>query len=366
VRSKVLIAVPGLGLIGSFDSQPNSEVGVILVAWVVFFVSRAIMSTPRRDDAIEAPVGLTTRMHQLANIAFGREVMRKVVDVILPLNDGGVGLPFYCVHSITGSATDFRFMAEMLGPSQTFYGIQVPTAKRNADFATSIEAISRYYVDRLTAFQPTGTLLLGGHSVGAVIALEMAQQLRALGRDVGLLVVFDGELFNTGAEISAYHPLYWTKLIANVPAWVRDFLMEEFTFSSFCKTLHFKAVALAKSALASVRGTRTGHAVEGFIDLSRCTPDHAAFMKTLFENQYNYCPKEYSGRILLCIAKTHALTHLQQVEGPWRKIAPHADVVKFDATHTSLIRSPNGSAVAKCLASAIAEIDASARLRQIA
>jgi hypothetical protein len=26
------------------------------------------------------------------------------------------------------------------------------------------------------------------------------------------------------------------------------------------------------------------------------TPDHAAFMRSLFENQYNYYPKEYSGR----------------------------------------------------------------------
>jgi thioesterase domain-containing protein len=322
------------------------------------------MSISRRDDAIEPTAGLTIRMRQLADLAFGREIMRKVVDVIVPLNDSGVGLPFYCVHSITGAATDFRFMAEMLGPLQNFYGIQVPTLKRNASFPASVEAISRHHVDRLIAFQPTGTLLLGGHSVGAAIALEMAQQLRALGRDVGLLVVFDGEIFNTGAEISAYNPLYWMKLISNIPAWVRDFLMVEFTFFSFCRTVHLKAVALAKSALARVRGKKAGHAVEGFIDLSRYTPDHAAFMKSLFENQYNYNPKEYSGRVLLCVAKTHALTHLQQVEAPWRKIAPHAEVVKFNATHTSLIRPPNGSAVAEYLARVIAEIDLRARLRQ--
>jgi thioesterase domain-containing protein len=89
-------------------------------------------------------------------------------------------------------------------------------------------------------------------------------------------------------------------------------------------------------------------------------------MKTLFENQYNYCPKEYPGRVLLCVAKTHPLTHLQQVEAPWRKIIPHAEVVKFNATHTSLIRPPNGLAVAEHLAGAIAEIEATARLRQIA
>jgi hypothetical protein len=40
--------------------------------------------------------------------------------------------------------------------------------------------------------------------------------------------------------------------------------------------------------------------------------------------------------------------------------------VKFNATHTSLIRPPNGSAVAEHLTGVIAEIDAGAHLRQIA
>jgi thioesterase domain-containing protein len=115
-------------------------------------------------------------MDELARIAFGREVLRKVSDVILPLNDTGIGPAFYCVHPITGAATNFRAMAQMLGSTQKFYGIQTPTKKRNAKFASSIEAIGEFYVEHLVRFQPTGDFILGGHSVGALIALEMAQQ----------------------------------------------------------------------------------------------------------------------------------------------------------------------------------------------
>jgi thioesterase domain-containing protein len=316
------------------------------------------MSKLQSGGTVDVASGPIDRMQQLFQIAFGREVTRKVIDPILPLNDSGVGVPFYCVHSITGAATEFRFLAEMLGPSQTFYGIQTPTGKRNADFPRSIEAVSRCYVDRLIEFQPIGPLLLGGHSVGAVIALEMAQQLRALGREVPLLIVFDGELFNTGADISKLNPLYWLKLALNIPAWIRDFLMVEFTFRSFCRTVMFKCLTLTKSISARFLGTKSGHAVEGFIDLRRCTPDHAAFMKELFDNQYNYRPKEYPGRVLVCVAKTHALTHLSQVEAPWRKIAPRVEVTKFRATHTSLIRPPNGLAVAEYLTNAFAKVAA--------
>jgi hypothetical protein len=75
----------------------------------------------------EETVQNRARMEALINSAFKREVIRKVTDVILPLNDVGFGPSFYCVHSIGGGATEFQHMARMLGPKQNFYGIQVPT-----------------------------------------------------------------------------------------------------------------------------------------------------------------------------------------------------------------------------------------------
>ena len=302
-------------------------------------------------------IGQDARMKKLAGVAFGREVLRHVTDVIQPLNDQGTGTAFYCVHAVTGSITDFRFMAQMLGAKWNFYGIQAPTKKRNAEFPSSIESISRYYVEHLIEFQPRGTFALGGHSVGAVIAFEMAHQLRALGREVSLVVVFDGELFNTGTEISAYSPLYWFKLIRNFPAWIRDFLMVEFTFKSFCRAVLKKSVAAGKTIAAKVQGKNLGHEVEGFINLENFTPDHAAFTKVLFETQFNYVPKQYCGRVLICAAKTQALTHLRQLESPWRQVAPNSQFVQFKGTHTSIMRTPNGFAVAEYLARQLAEID---------
>jgi thioesterase domain-containing protein len=309
------------------------------------------------EPASAGPADQYARINKLAHVAFGREVLRKVADVILPLNDAGTGAALYCVHPITGVATNFRNLAQMLGPEQSFYGIQSPTKKRNAEFVSSIEAISQYYVDRLVDFQPEGNFLLGGYSVGAIIALEMAQQLRSRGREVSLLVVFDGELFNTETEISVRNPLYWLKLMWNVPGWVRDFLMVEFTFRTFCQILLNKVIATRKRIIAKLGGKNLsiGHAVEGFFDLKKCAPDHAAFMKRLFESQFAYVPKEYSGNVLVCAAKTQPLTHLRQVEAAWRKMAPAAEIAHFNGTHTSIMHAPKGLAVAEHLARRIAE-----------
>jgi hypothetical protein len=143
----------------------------------------------------------------------------------------------------------------MLGPKQNFYGIQVPTNKRNNEFARSIKEMSRYYVDESVKFQPNRALLLGGYSIGATIALEMSHQLIARGREVSLLVVFDGELFNTGAEISSRNPLYWLKLLLNMRRWIVDELMKN--PGRFASTpLRFLSVKVRQETI---------HAMERFI-----------------------------------------------------------------------------------------------------
>ena len=294
----------------------------------------------------EETVQSRARMEALINSAFKREVIRKVTDVILPLNEVGFGPSFYCVHSIGGGATEFQHMVRMLGPKQNFYGIQVPTNKRNNEFARSIKEMSRYYVDELVKFQPNGALLLGGYSIGATIALEMSHQLIARGREVSLLVVFDGELFNTGAEISSRNPLCWLKLLLNMPRWIVDELMKN--PGRFASTrLRFLSVKVRQETI---------HAVERFINLNGYLPDHSAFIKTLYDSYHDYVPDSYAGRVLVFVAKTQALLRLRQVEAAWKKIAPSCEVFEIRGTHGSITEMPHGVPVAARLSEKIAEV----------
>jgi thioesterase domain-containing protein len=300
------------------------------------------------------------QMKRLANAGFAREALRKVTDVILPLNDSGTGPAFYCVHDMTGIATGFRFIAEMLGPQQRFYGIQTPTKKRNAEFASSIESISQYYVDELIKFQPAGNFLLGGYSTGATIALEMAQQLRARGREVSLLVVFDGEPFNTGAEISSRHPFYWLEPILNLRRWMAAVVKEGYSFQTLCRKAINKTIATRKAIIAKMRGEvlTLELTAENFvtINLNHCSPEHVAFINTLFEIQFDYIPKQYPGRVLVYAAKTQELARLRHVAAAWRKVAPASEIVEVNGTHITIMRPPDGYAVAKHLAEHIADL----------
>ena len=294
----------------------------------------------------EQAVQNRARMEALIDSAINQEVIRKVTDVILPLNDVGFGPAFYCVHSIGGEAIEFQHMARMLGPKQNFYGIQVPTDRRNAEFARSIEGMSRFYVNELVKFQPNGVFLLGGHSVGATIALEMSHQLIAMGREVSLLVVFDGQLFNTGAEISSRNPIYWLKLLLNMPRWIMDEVMKN-PRGFVSARLRFLSFKVRRDTL---------HAMENFVNFRNYSPDHAAFVRSLHDSYLDYVPKRYGGRVLVFVAKTQPLLRLRQVDAAWKQVSPSSEVFKTRGTHASIMEAPHGVPVAERLSEKIEEV----------
>jgi thioesterase domain-containing protein len=232
-------------------------------------------------------------------------------DLIVPFNDDGNGLPLYFVHSIGGEVESFQALARLLAPEQRFYGVQAPEAKQNAAFASSIESMARRYVDALTAFQPVGPLMLGGWSAGSTIALEMAQLLTARGRTVKLLIALEGAPPNTNSGTSLFNPIYYGKLLINLPRWMADHLKGRGSFRALLRRVRAKMAALFKTALLRLRGQRESvREVASYIDVSLYSPDQVGFMNALSSALRAYVPKPYAGRVLLYKARTQPLHHL--------------------------------------------------------
>jgi len=269
------------------------------------------------------------------------EPKRKEFSVIVPFNECGSGPPFYCVHSLGGEVASFRHLARVLGPEQRFYGIQAPPESHTAEFASSIESMAKHYVDALTAFQPTGALLLGGWSAGSTIALEMAQQLKKSGRNVEMLIALDGALFNTGAGTSLWNPVYYGKLLCNLPHWITDDLMVDFSFRVFARRVWDKLASLSRIASQSLIGNTTAsEEVAGFMDVSLYSPKQVAFMKAVYDALVAYVPKPFAGEVLLYQARTQPLYHLFELDRAWSRISSHVDVVTVRGTHVNIVQEP--------------------------
>jgi thioesterase domain-containing protein/NAD(P)-dependent dehydrogenase (short-subunit alcohol dehydrogenase family)/acyl carrier protein len=271
--------------------------------------------------------------------AFLREGAPEDSGFLAPFREEGQGPAFFCVHSVGGDVAGFRNLARLLDPGQKFYGVQLPPELRNPDFPVSVEAMASRYVEEVMAVQAEGPYILGGWSAGAPVALEMAQQLERKGQRVELLVSFDGAPFNTGGETSRWNPLYYGKLLHNVPYWVRDNLYVNFSRSYLSQRISGKLRGLAKKFGARLRGKAdfAKYEVRGFLAGLEFSPQALAFMESFYNAVQRYVPHRYAGRVLLYQGRTEPLYHLLEVDRAWNQIAQNLEVVRVKGTHGSLL-----------------------------
>ena len=276
---------------------------------------------------------------------------------IATFNPAGEGPPFYCVHPISGGVTNFDTLARALGPEQGFHGVQVPRKKTNAAFATSIEAMARHHVDALVAFQPEGPLVLGGWSAGAILALEMAQQLRERGREVPLLVALDGAPCNTGAGLSRWHPLYSWKLVCNLPGWIRIQLLTKASLTACVQEIARKFAFRLHLALP-IRSEQTlnGSAVETLLDTAGLPSDQRGFIRAFYQAMLAYVPRRFEGRVIVYEARIQPLDHLLQVGAAWKQIARQTEIVVLDGNHESIFTAPAAQVFTEHLRERLAEL----------
>jgi len=110
---------------------------------------------------------------------------------LVPFQEDGANPPLFLIAGVGGHVFTFHKFARMLGPEQPAYGVKAVGIDGKEEPPDNIEEIAAHYVKEITALRPKGPYMLGGFSIGALVALELTQQLRALGHAVPLLVVFD-------------------------------------------------------------------------------------------------------------------------------------------------------------------------------
>jgi len=99
--------------------------------------------------------------------------------------------PFFCMPGSGGNVIYFHQLARHLGIEQPFYALQARGLDGQSAPFTCVEDIADYYLEAIRTVQPQGPYLLGGHSFGALVAFEMAQQLHRQGQKVALLAILD-------------------------------------------------------------------------------------------------------------------------------------------------------------------------------
>lgn len=110
---------------------------------------------------------------------------------LVPIQPEGTEPPFFCVPGNGGNVVYFNALARCLGRDRPFYGLQSKGLDGVSEPLARIADMAAHYVEALDATKYREPYLLGGHSFGAWVAFEMAQQLLRRGDQVARVFVLD-------------------------------------------------------------------------------------------------------------------------------------------------------------------------------
>ena len=272
------------------------------------------------------------------------------------------GTPLFCIHSVAGDIDGYDRLAAAIGREQRFYGLHVTKARMHQDCVASIEALAATYVAAIEAFAPTGPLVIAGFSCGAIVALEVARRLRAIGRDVPLLVALDGAPCNSGAAWRRRDPRYLLALARNLPRWLAAEDATDWSPRGLSQRLVNRFVFAPGRAIAT-RDAGTAHldSVSRIIDRPEWQAGQRAFIRAMFNAMAAYVPARYDGRVILYETQAQPLTHLLQLGTVWKALARDLEIVPLPGKHPSFFRGARTiDAVAAHLAPVLAGLGQSA------
>lgn len=299
----------------------------------------------------------------LSNVTW-RETLGKGSGFVVPLNDQGDRIPFFCVHSLTGKATDYVPLAQKLGPEQPFFALQIPPALRSPALGgtiapLTIAAIAAHYVKEIRGCRPTGPIALGGWSIGAIIALEMAQQLRAQGRAVAQLVIIDMIPWNHDFPPHT-RMLRAADTLLHSAAWLcaHQLVKDGIRTRALLARARTKLAAIA-ARLGGAAPAAKAEVVGDLVHAGRYAPAHVALMEELFVAAQAYVPARYDGAVQVYAAKSEvSLTHLARLRWGWRHIAPASRLAAMPGAHQTLFNGPDGDRLAAHLGQMLAALSA--------
>ena len=121
---------------------------------------------------------------------------------LVAIQPGGNRRPLFLIHPAGGHVFPYVHLAHHLGPDQPCYGLQARGLEEGQQPHSRIEDMAAYYIEALRTVQPTGPYLLGGWSMGGIVAFEMAQQLHAQGQRTALLALLDTRIPTADEEFA--------------------------------------------------------------------------------------------------------------------------------------------------------------------
>ncbi|AHF17521.1 non-ribosomal peptide synthetase [Niabella soli] len=261
---------------------------------------------------------------------------------LVPIQPDGTRIPLYIVHGIGLNVLRFRNLALDLGADQPMYGLQAVTDQTES--LDTIEAIASFYVEEIVRQNPTGPYIIGGYSIGGVIAYEMTRQLKKAGKAVKGLVIFDAAI-----QIPTHQYPLLKKILVKT---YRQFPKLKFRVTSF--------INKPKENIAYIKALYSKKFTKGFYGIHDTygLPDYMQHVIIKFKNAFNkYVIVPYDVTIdLFSSEKVYYLDDPKFLG--WKKYARHGvNVYPVSSSHDTMFDTPHHLEIARVLQQRLDELN---------
>jgi amino acid adenylation domain-containing protein len=137
---------------------------------------------------------------------------------LVPIRAGGSRPPLLLMHSHGGNVLEYYPLANSLDQDQPVYALQARGLDGRIIRNPRVEEMASVYLDELKSLQPEGPYYLGGFCFGGLLALEAAQQLRAAGEEVALVLMIQTShpAFSQGLQDRTFAHRWWYRLAKRI------------------------------------------------------------------------------------------------------------------------------------------------------
>jgi thioesterase domain-containing protein len=234
----------------------------------------------------------------------------------------------FLVPGVEGEAAELVLMVSAFSGPQTVVAVVPPTVDGAGGAELGMRELAAAMLPAVRSRQPKGPYRLGGYSFGALLALEMAQQLRAAGETVDALFLIEG----------IYDERYWPKAV-----WWRALVRRS------GRQLGRIVRMPPRQAFGELRH-RCGRLAQRFarrrsdVGADALRSGETAAATRGYAVMARYRPQYYAGQITL-IASTSDRHFGCDTALLWIGMAERVDVERVDSDHLTVMHEPAHAAV---------------------
>jgi thioesterase domain-containing protein len=216
-------------------------------------------------------------------------------------------------------------LARGLAADRAVYGLQAQGLDPGQEPHDRIEAMAAFYLNEIRGVQPHGPYLLGGWSMGGLIAMEAANQLGKSGEEVSLLALLD-----TYLSIVDFQKLDLDD--QPVIRWIAPHL--KLSTAELKKLPLEQQWEMIEQQAVRVEGI-------GLVEIRRLAAVCRAHLAALSR----HVPQPYLGPAVLLAAENGR----SQRNGQWKSLCPRLRFERISGNHYTMLSRPNVDVLAERL-----------------